>query len=623
MSEEQNNNRERREFERGNNFDVFVSYRRSDGKSFAKTLNLAFKNEGFRCFLDYSDLEGGDFRRQLQDAVVDAPVFVMVMTPDYFARCVKKVETADGKTVFEPNEDDWVRREIDLALSNGKIIIPINMNGILKGTPDYLDEDFGNRVSSHQFSSVYDDDTFDSSFAGMLAKNIWNRFSKLEKPTDKAMVTVATDADCKLMKNNQLLATLQADEHSPILLGKGNHLLQARSEEFPQISVNVIKKIEDVSCDDFIKIELADKVHRLKEEEAERIEREKREAEQREEEVEQREEEVELRKAERKAWWQRHKSKFAIALAVIALYVTGLLIYLNWDYSLKTITEHSKYVNSVCWSPDGKYLASGSGDETLIIWNANSGQRLKTLKGHSESVRSVCWSPDGKHLASGSRDKTVIIWDAESGEKLKTLEGHSHWVKSVSWSPDGKYLASGSQDGSVIIWDAESGEKLKTLAGHYYSVYSVSWSPDGKYLASGAGDAFVIIWDAESGEKLKTLAGHYYSVYSVSWSPDGKYLASGSGDKTLIIWDAKSGEKLKTLKGHSSFVESVCWSPDGKYLASGSYDKTLIIWDAKSGEKLKTLKGHSDEVSSVCWSPDGKYLASGSWDNTVKIWGVE
>ena len=493
MSEEQNKNREKREFERGNNFDVFVSYRRSDGKSFARTLNLAFKNEGFRCFLDYDKLEGGDFSKQLQDAVVDAPVFVMVMTPDYFARCVKKVETADGKTVFEPDEDDWVRREIDLALSNGKIIIPIDVNGMLNGTPDYLDKDFGNRVGCHQFSPVYDNNAFEATFDAMLNKNIWNRFSKLEKPTDKAMVTVATDADCKLMKNNKLLATLQADEHSPILLGRGNHLLQARSEEFPQISVNVIKKIEDVSCDDFIIIELKDKLQPLREEKKK-----------------------EEKKAKRLEWFKQS--------------------LLNPTKELETFEGHLANVNSVNFSADGKYLASGSDDGTIIIWDANNGEKLKILEGESWSICSVCWSPYVKYLASGSSDEIIVIWDANSGQKIKTLEGHSHIVNSVCWSPDGNYLASGSWDNTVKLWNAKSGECIQTLEGHSFFVYSVAWSPDGNYLASGSWDNTVKIWDAKSGVCMLTFEEHSDDVNSVSWSPDGKYLASGAEDNTVKIW---------------------------------------------------------------------------------------
>ncbi|MEE0266978.1 MAG: TIR domain-containing protein [Bacteroidales bacterium] len=294
----------------------------------------------------------------------------------------------------------------------------------------------------------------------------------------------------------------------------------------------------------------------------------------------------------------------------------------SWESNSGTLEGHSDFVYSVCWSPDGKYLASCSDDETIKIWDAKSGKELKTLEGHYYDVNSVCWSPDGKYLASGSHDKTVKIWDANSGECILTFEGHSESVRSVCWSPYGKYLASGSWDNTVKIWDAKSGKELKTLEGHSVNVESVCWSPDGKYLASGLWNNTVIIWDAKSGKELKTLEGHSDYVYSICWSPDGKYLASGSYDATVKIWDAKSGVCIRTFDGHYYDVNSVCWSPDGKYLASGSFDKTVKIWDAKSGECIRTLEGHSDDVFSVAWSSDGKYLASGADDETVGLWNL-
>ena len=622
----------------GKNFDVFISYRRSDGDAIARILNAEFALRDFRCFLDFDSLGGGKFDEKIEAAILDAPVFVMVLTPDYFSRCNDK--------------GDWVRREIELALANNKIIVPINYDRNLNGIPDYLEEDFKARIGCHNFATVHKDDTFKSSFNQMVEERNLKVVGKIVEQEHKAKVSVKADADCELIEDYQVIATVQKDKTNFILLEKGEHEITARSSDYKDIRQEIAKNIDDVSAKYLIKIELADEENKRRQE-AERIEREKREAERREQRAEeerrwiaerererreQRAEEArrwiaenERRKAERKAWWKRNRSKFLIALAVIALSVTGGLIYLNWDYSLKTLTGHSEDVFSVCWSPDGKYLASGSWDKTVKIWDAKSGEKLKTLAGHYDNVRSVSWSPDGKYLASGSADNTVIIWDAKSGEKLKTLAGHYDNVYSVSWSPDGKYLASGSLNwghvrcvGELFIWDAKSGEKLKTLEGHSHTVWSVCWSPDGKYLASGAFiDGTVIIWDAKSGQKLKTLEGHSNFVNSVCWSPDGKYLASGSHDNTIIIWDANSGQKLKILKEHFSVVKSVCWSPDGKYLASGSWDKTVVIWDANSGLCIQTLEGHSDGVWSVCWSPDGKYLVSGSQDKTVKIWGVE
>ena len=599
----------------GKNFDVFISYRRSDGDAIARILNAEFALRDFRCFLDFDSLGGGKFDEKIEAAILDAPVFVMVLTPDYFSRCNDK--------------GDWVRREIELALANNKIIVPINYDKNLNGIPDYLEEDFRERIGCHNFATVHKDDTFKSSFNQMVEERILKIVGKIVKQEHKAKVSVKADADCELIEDDQVIATVQKDKTNFILLEKGEHEITARSSEFPQIREDVLKIIDDVSAKYLIKIKLADKVQPLREEKKRKEEEKKRKEEEaqrlKEEEAKKQQEEIQRQQQEE----IKHKEEIITPTIVPQVQKLDSISPNNFRL-LRTITGHYYYVYSVCWSTDGRYLASGAGKGSLFFtkgelvrWDAKSGEKLQTLEGDSGSVYSVCWSPDGKYLASGSWDETVKIWDAKSGEKLQTLKGHSSFVKSVCWSPDGKYLASGSVDKTVIIWDAKSGEILKTLEGHSNCIESVSWSPDGKYLASGSWDKTLIIWDAKSGEKLKTLKGHSKWVLSVSWSPDGKYLASGSNDKTVKIWDAKSGECIQTLKGHSIHVNSVHWSPDGKYLASGSLDDTVIIWDANSGQRLKTLKGHSRSVESVCWSPDGKYLASGSSDKTVKIWGVE
>jgi uncharacterized protein with WD repeat len=247
--------------------------------------------------------------------------------------------------------------------------------------------------------------------------------------------------------------------------------------------------------------------------------------------------------------------------------------------------------------------------------------------GHSDNLRSVAWSPDGRRLASG--ENTVKIWDAESGALLRTLTGHSDDVRSVSYSSDGRRLASESADKTVKIWDVESGSLLRTLV-HSYAVWVGAFSPDGRRIASGSDESNVIIWDAENGAQLRTLSGHYH-VYSVAWSPDGRRVATTS-TKTVRVWDAESGVLLRTITltaygnsippGHSNYVYSVAWIPDGRWIASGSFDNTVKIWDAESGVLLRTLvHSGSGGVRSVSYSPDGRRLASGG-DN-VKIWAVE
>ncbi|KAF7346233.1 WD-REPEATS-REGION domain-containing protein [Mycena sanguinolenta] len=295
-------------------------------------------------------------------------------------------------------------------------------------------------------------------------------------------------------------------------------------------------------------------------------------------------------------------------------------------------------VLSVAFSPDGKQVVSGLLDNTVYVWDAESGEVVAgPFHGHTAIVRSVAFSPNGKHIVSGSDDETVQVWDAESGEVVAgPFNGHTSSVNLVAFSPDGKWIVSGSSDNTVCVWNAKSGEVVAgPFHGHTATVRSVAFSPNGKHIVSGSDDKTVQVWDAESGEvvagpfnvafspngKLIVSGSHDNTVcvvFSVAFSPNGKWIASGSLDHTVCVWDAEIGEVVARFSGHTSLVYSVAFSPDGKQIVSGSADRTVRIWDAESREvDAGPFHGHTDVVNSVAFSPNGKQIVSGSHDKTV------
>jgi WD40 repeat protein len=296
--------------------------------------------------------------------------------------------------------------------------------------------------------------------------------------------------------------------------------------------------------------------------------------------------------------------------------------------TLLTYRGHTGAVYTIAWSPNGQYIASGSADSTVRVWNTATGETLYIYQGHAglfNSVFTVGWAANGGYIASGGADRTVQVWDAATGNRNFTYRGHSGQVFTLAWSPDSSYIASGSADKTVQVWDAATGTLVYTYNGHSGTVYSLAWLPDGKSIVSGSADKTVQVWDATTGKAIYTYHGHTGTVYAVSISPDGKSIASAGADRTVQVWDVTTGKTIYTYRGHTGLpnvVSTVAWSPSGKRIASGSSDKTVQVWDATTGKNAYIYRGHTGTVFVAQWSPVEAHIASGSADTTVRIWQV-
>ena len=286
---------------------------------------------------------------------------------------------------------------------------------------------------------------------------------------------------------------------------------------------------------------------------------------------------------------------------------------------LRNLTGHSNFVRAVAVTVDGTRVISGSSDNTVKVWNLETGEEQFTLTGHSDWVRAVAVTADGTRVISGSDDNTVKVWNLETGEEQFTLTGHSGFVLAVA--VDGKRVISGSSDNTVKVWNLETGEEQFTLTGHSGFVQAVAVTADGTRVISGSDDNTVKVWNLETGEELFTLTGHSDWVRAVAVTADGTRVISGSDDNTVKVWNLETGEEQFTLTGHSGFVLAV--AVDGKRVISGSDDNTVKVWNLETGKEQFTLTGHSGVVQAVSVTADRTRVISGSWDKTVKVWNLE
>jgi WD40 repeat protein/serine/threonine protein kinase len=262
------------------------------------------------------------------------------------------------------------------------------------------------------------------------------------------------------------------------------------------------------------------------------------------------------------------------------------------------------------------------GTVAVKVWDAGTGHETLsfTLKRDIWNMKPMSFSPDGKRLVfGGSSDNTVNVWDTETGQHTLTLEGHLDSVSSVSFSPDGKRIVGGSGGGAVEVWDAETGQLTAMLKGHTNEVTSVAFSPDGRLVVSGSKDNTAKVWDMETSQETLSFKGHTSEVTSVAFSPDGRRIISGTtldylgGDYRAKVWDVERGTKPLEFTNDVHLVDAVFSFDDKQIVGKTKYSDRIIFWDATTRRQIDTQEISTGLYDGVVISKGGRYVVT--WSN--------
>jgi WD40 repeat protein len=315
---------------------------------------------------------------------------------------------------------------------------------------------------------------------------------------------------------------------------------------------------------------------------------------------------------------------------------------MNTGIKLHSLPGHTTYVDTLATTPDGKQVVTGSRDYTIKIWDVESGILIRTLAGHKDWVNVAVITPDGRRIISGagdsgkgnslnSKDNTIKIWDLESGAELFTLAGHTMEICRLVISPDGRCIVSASSDHTIRLWDLGQRMEIRTLSNGYDWPGVLDITPDSRTVIADTGmrgteNRTVKVWNLENGKELfsfqksrflalTTLNGHNAIVVR-TLSSTGSTGNSNRDNALMVAWDIESGAKVWESRCPEASMRVM---PGGRRGVLFGYH-ILEIWDLERGVLIWSR--YSENIRDVAVGLDGCHIAT-IGDDTIKVWNID
>jgi WD40 repeat protein len=621
--------------DRFNLSDVFISYSRRDG-DFVKRLGASFKSCNKEVWVDYEDIAPSvDWWEEIKAGIEGSGTFVFVISPDSIA-------------------SEVCRQEINAALENGKRFIPLLYRDInLHETKENIHP----AISSHNWLYFRELDDYEGSFHKLI-NTIDTDFDYLRQHT--RILVRAREWEARGWDKSALLTGSELDEawdwlkkasqakpnptelHARYI--NTSAVNRSRQRWLWAIGTLVTAVFAILSITLFFALQ--DSTRNAKDAEDARIAAE-----------ESRDD------AENARLVAEESANEASALAVSASLVSSAQIAFEDGDSfsalafalaanrvrplpiaqmtlsdiayqpgaIQWLNTHLSYIEQV--DIYGNLAVSASRDDSLVIWNIETGELLHTLNGHNADVKTAQFSPDGSRIASGGLDGRLILWNSDGSGRRDVINGTNPIVR-LAFSPDGSNLAvvfrveiDSVRTYEFGIVSLASGELVKRFPTQMTAISALSYTPDGTAILTGDIEGRILAWSSspypadatEEEHPIQSFQQHSNGINSIEFSADGQRFLSASVDDTIGVWDYPSATMIRRLVNHTDDVAGAVWLSETRVFSAGR-DRNMIIWDLQTGSPEQIMTAHSSLPTALALSSDARRAVTGDFQGNLVLW---